>query len=220
MSNNNGYSMPQPNYNQGPPPNRGQSPQNMNNRGPPQQNMNMNNRGPPQQNMNMNNRGPPQQNMNMSNRGPPPQNMNMGPPPQNMNRPISPRPGPGGSSEYLTPNNYNPQSARQNSTYSTNSGSINFNDSSVQLLPGNGSNPNISMNPGYQPTSGGPSPMMQRPPSPMGQRPPSPNPNNPNSRYKKVQLYKGNYIVNCPVPDGVLRKGVFGRDIEEFGYLR
>jgi len=37
---------------------------------------------------------------------------------------------------------------------------------------------------------------------------------------KKVKLYKGNYIVNCPVPDGVLERGVFGRDTEEFGYLR
>ncbi|KAG4106916.1 chitin synthase-domain-containing protein [Neocallimastix lanati (nom. inval.)] len=54
-------------------------------------------------------------------------------------------------------------------------------------------------------------------PGPTNGPPPQ---NNPNSRIKKVQLYKGNYIVNCPVPDGVLRKGVFGRDIEEFGYLR
>ncbi|ORX87311.1 hypothetical protein BCR32DRAFT_198034 [Anaeromyces robustus] len=49
---------------------------------------------------------------------------------------------------------------------------------------------------------------------------PNLNPTNPNNRIKKVQLYKGNYIVNCPVPDGVLRKAVFGREIEEFGYLR
>ncbi|OUM68694.1 glycosyltransferase family 2 protein [Piromyces sp. E2] len=208
MSNNNGYSMPQPNYNQGPPPNRGPPQQNMNRGPPPQQNMN---RGPPPP-QNVNRGPPPPQNMN---RGPPPpQNMNMGPPPQNMNRPISPRSL--GSAEFLAPNNYNPQSSRQNSTYSTISGSMNFSDSSMQLLPGS----NSSLNQGYQPVSSGPSPIMQRPASPMGQRPPSPNPNNPNSRIKKIQLYKGNYIVNCPVPDGVLRKGVFGRDIEEFGYLR
>jgi len=41
-----------------------------------------------------------------------------------------------------------------------------------------------------------------------------------NVRSRKVQLYKGNYIVNCPVPDGVLQNAVFGKEIEEFGYLR
>ncbi|ORX48617.1 hypothetical protein BCR36DRAFT_354319 [Piromyces finnis] len=247
-NNNNGYSMPQPgNNNRGPPPqnmnngngrpqqnmsinmnNGNDRPQqnmsiNMNNGNsrPPQQNMNMNmnngNSRPPQQNMNMNmnngNSRLPQQNMNMNmnmnngNGGLPPQNMNMNmnngnrimsPPPQNMNGPMA-------SNDYLSINqNY----GRQNSTYSNNSDNINYGDSSIQLLP-NSSNSNIQLNSGYQPVNPGLSPMNQVPPSP-----------NINSRIKKVQLYKGNYIVNCPVPDGVLSKGVFGRDIEEFGYLR
>ena len=208
-NNNNGYAMPRPNgnnnYNQMPP-------QNMNNGRPPQ-NMNMNN------GMNMNGRPPQNMNNGMNMNGRPPQNMNNNLAPQNgpmqlpssprpvSPMPVSPRPRHAGSMEYMNPNQQNNQN-RTASMYSNNS----LNDVSMPLLTPNmsGSNPNISMNQSY----GGQSPMMPRSTSPV------PNPNNPNSRIKKVQLYKGNYIVNCPVPDGVLRKGVFGRDIEEFGYLR
>jgi len=190
---------------------------NMNGRPPPQNmSMNMNN------GMNMNGRPPPQ-NMNMNNgmnmNGRPPQNMNNNLAPQNvpMQRPssprpvspmpVSPRPRHAGSMEYMNPNQPNNQN-RSTSVYSNNS----MNDLNMPLLTPNmnGSTSSISLNQSY----GSQSPMMPRSTSPV------PDPNNPNRRYKKVQLYKGNYIVNCPVPDGVLRKGVFGRDIEEFGYLR
>jgi len=222
-NNNNGYAMPRPNngnnnYNQRPPQNMNMNNgMNMNGRPPPQNmSMNMNN------GMNMNGRPPPQ-NMNMNNgmnmNGRPPQNMNNNLAPQNvpMQRPssprpvspmpVSPRPRHAGSMEYMNPNQPNNQN-RSTSVYSNNS----MNDLNMPLLTPNmnGSTSSISLNQSY----GSQSPMMPRSTSPV------PDPNNPNRRYKKVQLYKGNYIVNCPVPDGVLRKGVFGRDIEEFGYLR
>lgn len=81
---------------------------------------------------------------------------------------------------------------------------------------------------------------MVQPGMPISNQPPSPNPNSisfiqstttttttttaQNRKPKKtqiaVELYKGNYVVNCPVAKSVIKNGVYEATSEEFGYCR
>jgi len=132
-------------------------------------------------------------------------------------RPISPNPQQmpmnmnSGSNDYI--NGYYPNGP--GSSFSNSNINISMGDSSMRLLPTmSNSNSSIHLNEDDSYSSlnlnGSASPIIQK----------NKKINQKKTIVKKVQLYKGNYIVNCPVPDGVLRKGVFGREIEEFGYLR
>jgi len=131
------------------------------------------------------------------NNGPPPRQMNNGPPPRQMNN-GPPRPP---MNNGMRPNGPMNNQRPNNVQFNQNMPRPNMNNGSYMVNNGpRGGQPNVSVTSKVTTTTT----QQVR----------------PRKTQISVELYKGNYVVNCPVSKNVIKNGVYDGKSEEFGYCR